>query len=90
MHVADIAAMTDEIKAHLDLHDVGNVANVWLTNARSALATALHCVEKHFEAVEAKAKAEVAELEAKAKAAAHDAEPALAAVVNKFADENGI
>ena len=71
--------MTDEIKAHLDLHDVGNVANVWLTNARSALATALQCVERHF-----------AEIEAKAKAAAHGAEPALADVVNEFADENGI
>lgn len=78
--VADIKAMAAEIGAHIDAHDIGETASTWLANARSALANAVHYVEQHFEALEAKVKAEVASIEAEFKTDTSDAEAKVAEI----------
>lgn len=62
---SDIKAMAEEILAHIDLHDAGETASVWLANARSALKSAVQYVEGHFADLAAKAEAEIAAAEAK-------------------------
>ncbi|WP_340672369.1 hypothetical protein [Bradyrhizobium ottawaense] len=81
-HVFDITAINHEVEARIVLHDVGDTASTWLANARGALRSALQYVEQHFETVEAKAKAEVAEIEAEVGETLSSADaPAAAAAV---------
>lgn len=51
--LSDIKAMAGEILGHIDLHDAGETASIWLANARSALKSAVRYVEGHFAEPEA-------------------------------------
>ena len=64
LHVGTLKSMADHVIVHIDGAEAASDESTYLHNARAAIRSAIQYVELHWEAVAAKAKAELAKVEA--------------------------